>query len=439
MKNFTHKIIFSLAALSSIAVNAQMSSRIDQFFLDPSVVNPAAMALQKKASVSMYFNRVYSGIQGAPENLLTNVVLPLSNERATFGVFYLREKAGFSNLQNAYASYAYNIPFNDETGLSLGVSLGFMNQSFDPNRAVYIDPNDQVIQGLLFSPAVTRADLRASALFHSGGFFGGVAMSRLARPRFDYSYFTYKASYNLQNISTLMMGYDVKVGENFHIKPSVVASAWDFDYYRVQGNLTFSYADKFWGGVTANDLGRIGFNAGVGLGGGTRVGYAYTIPSGGSKDIVGNGHEFFLSIGLGSLKGGSDAGATDEVTEEVKDEERYSEFARKKIPTTVGGITDIKNAGWDIDTAYITVTPVENAQPVEPGFYLVTSMNSSQLTADNTIKSLYLKKIAAYKFQDKKNNSFYVYLKYFKTRNEADRFLLSNDTGVEQAWIREVK
>jgi hypothetical protein len=218
-----------------------------------------------------------------------------------------------------------------------------------------------------------------------------------------------------------------------------MASAWDFDYYRVQGNLTFSYADKFWGGVTANDLGRIGFNAGVGLGGGTRVGYAYTIPSGGSKDIVGNGHEFFLSIGLGSLKAGGEMAAKEEESTDVKDEERYSEFARKKIPTTVGGITDIKNAGWDIDTAYITVSSVESSSATEPGFYLVTSMNSNQLVADNAIKALYLKKIAAFKFLDKKNNSYYVYVKYFKTRNEADRFLLSNDTGLEQAWIREVK
>jgi type IX secretion system PorP/SprF family membrane protein len=439
VKNLTYKIIFSVSALASMGASAQMSSRIDQFFLDPSIVNPAAMSLQKKANVSMYFNRVYSGIQGAPENLLTNVVLPLSNERATFGLFYLRERAGFSNLQNAYASYAYDIPFNEKAGLSLGVSAGFMNQSFDPNRAVYIDPNDQVIQGLLFSPAVTRADVRASALFHAGGFYGGLSMSRLARPRFDYSYFTYKASYNLQNIGTLVLGYDAKVGENFHIKPAVMASAWDFDYYRVQGNLTFSYADKFWGGVTANDLGRIGFNAGVGLGGGTRVGYAYTIPSGGSKDIVGNGHEFFLSIGLGSLKAGGEMAAKEEESTDVKDEERYSEFARKKIPTTVGGITDIKNAGWDIDTAYITVSSVESSSATEPGFYLVTSMNSNQLVADNAIKALYLKKIAAFKFQDKKNNSYYVYVKYFKTRNEADRFLLSNDTGLEQAWIREVK
>jgi type IX secretion system PorP/SprF family membrane protein len=426
------KYIFILAILGfSGKSGAQMSSRIDQFFLDPSIINPAAMSLQKTATASLFFNRVYSAVQGTPQNVLANVVLPLPNERTSFGVFYLKESAGFSNLQNAYLSYAYAIPFNENSKLSLGVSLGFMNQSFDAGKAVYIHANDPVINSLIFSPAVTRADLRASALYTNKGLMFGVSTSRLPKPRFDYSYFNYAAKYNLQSVSNVILGYSFEVGENVKIQPMANVTLWDFENYRGQMNLNMSYKDKFWFGFSGNDAAQFGGNVGVNLGGGTRFGYAFMYPTGKSREVLGNGHEFFFTIGLG--RGAAAASVEPTAPSETKSDER------RKVQITVSSLPGFIEAGQGIDTAGITIAKLDSNAKASPGFYIVTGVSSDESKANKMIKNLYMNDQFSYKYFDRKNNSFYVYVKYFKTRNEADRFLLSSEVGLTQSWVREVK
>lgn len=426
------KYIFILAFLGfSGKSGAQMSSRIDQFFLDPSIINPAAMSLQKTATASLFFNRVYSAVQGTPQNVLANVVLPLPNERTSFGVFYLKESAGFSNLQNAYLSYAYAIPFNENSKLSLGLSLGFMNQSFDAGKAVYIHANDPVINSLIFSPAVTRADLRASALYTNKGLMFGVSTSRLPKPRFDYSYFNYAAKYNLQSVSNVILGYSFEVGENVKIQPMANVTLWDFENYRGQMNLNMSYKDKFWFGFSGNDAAQFGGNVGVNLGGGTRFGYAFMYPTGKSREVLGNGHEFFFTIGLG--RGAAAAPVEPTAPSETKSDER------RKVQITVSSLPGFIEAGQGIDTAGITIAKLDSNAKAAPGFYIVTGVSSDESKANKMIKNLYMNDQFSYKYFDRKNNSFYVYVKYFKTRNEADRFLLSSEVGLTQSWVREVK
>lgn len=429
MKITKYSLILAFMSMAGNA-NAQMSSRIDQFFLDPSLINPAAMSAQETASASLFFNKIYSAVQGTPQNMLANIVLPLPNERTSFGVFYLNENAGFSRLQNAYVSYAYKIPFNDESNLSMGVSLGFMNQSFDPSKAVYIHANDPVINSLIFSPAVTRADLRASAYYTNKGLMLGISSSRLPKPRFDYSYFNYKAEYNLQNVSNVLLGYSFEVSEKMKIHPMANVTFWDFKNYRGQINISAKYDDKFWFGFSGNDASQFGANMGADLGGGARFGYAFMYPTGKSREVLGNGHEFFFTIGLGR-------GSTAPVEESATPAENSN--ARRKVQITVRDLPGFIEAGLGIDTLGITVAKLDSNAKAAPGFYLVTGVSSDENKANKMIKNLYMTDQFSYKYFDRKNNSYYVYVKYFKTRNEADRFLLSSEVGLSQAWVREVK
>lgn len=431
-----------LAAVLSINgyLTAQMSSRIDQFYLDPSILNPAAMNTFKTARASLFFNRVYSAVKGAPENVLFNAVMPL-DERTSFGVYYLREKAGFGMLQNMYASYAYGIPFNETTKLSFGLSLGFMNQSFDASKAIYIQDNDPVIQSLMVSPAATRVDLRTSVLLQAGGFTGGISFNRFVRPRFDYTYYNYAAKYELQNLANILLGYKAPLSEKVSLTPFVSIMTWDFKFARLQGNVTLDYDDKFWAGFSGNDAGQLGFNAGAHLGGNMRFGYSFTFPtSAASKSVIGNGHEMFLSIGLGALKGSKKTESEDsDADSDTPAEAQEKPSQRKRVDFNVSGITDIKNAGFGLDTAGMNVIALDKTQTTQPGFYLVAGVFTSEANADKMIKNLYMQNKAAYKFHDPKNGSFYVYIKQFKSRTEADKFLMGNDVGLAQAWIREVK
>jgi hypothetical protein len=47
--------------------------------------------------------------------------------------------------------------------------------------------------------------------------------------------------------------------------------------------------------------------------------------------------------------------------------------------------------------------------------------------------------VVAFKFFDVVNNSYYVYMKTFKTEKEATRYIQYYEMNLPQAWIRQVK
>lgn len=433
--------MFAMAGSAS----AQISSRVDQFYLDPTVVNPAGIALQKSSSINLFYNKTFAGVGGAPENVIANLVMPLKNQRTGFGVMYLREKSGFQQLHNAYATYSYAFPLGDETKLSFGASLGVLSQSFDPSKAVYIQQNDPLIRTLAFSPSATRADFRASAMIQAGGFIGGFGMSRLAKPRFDYTYYNYKASYSLQSLSNLLLGYNIEISDDLAVKPMLLFNFYDFKYASFKGNVSAFYQDKFWVGVNTDASSQIGFNVGFKAGSAVTCGYSVNMLAGKLKGVLGPVHEFYTSIpfGGGSRKAVASAdNATETKAEpeaEAEEEQAPATSARRKLDITFSSMTELQAAGLDLDTSGMHFNPVPKENK-EPGIYLVVGMHSSEAKADNQIKELYIKGILTYKFYDPVNHNYYVWMKQFKSMAEASKFVQNTDNAhLPESWIRVVK
>jgi len=436
-------LIFGIiAGMFSGIAHAQISSRVDQFYLDPSALNPAAIVFQPSSSVNLFYNKAFSGITGAPESVIANLVIPLKNNQTGFGLFYLREKSGFQQLHNAYATYAYAFPLGDDAHLSFAASLGVLSQSFDASKAIYIQTNDPVIRSIAYGPTATRADFRASTMLQAGGFVGGFAFSRLAKPRFDYTYYNYKASYNLQSLSNLILGYNIVAGEDWSIKPMLLFNFYDFKYANFRGNVSAYYQNKFWAGFNTDASSQVGFNVGFRALNAITCGYSVNFLAGKMKGILGPVHEFYTSIPFG---GGKKASIKEieknSITEETEEEVTTTPLMpmRRLVETNVNSFSELKNAPTDLDTAGIHLAPI-NKEQKEPGIYLVAGMHVSEVNADNHVKSLYLLGTNAYKFYDPINKSYYVWIKQFKSMAEASLFVQNTDNkNLPEAWIRVVK
>ncbi|MCC7299330.1 MAG: PorP/SprF family type IX secretion system membrane protein [Bacteroidia bacterium] len=436
------KYIFILFVFGFIGnIGAQISSRLDQFYLDPSAFNPAALGLKEQAQVNLFYNKSYSGMPGSPQNILANAALPGKNGRTGFGLYYLRESAGFGQLHNAYASYSYAFPVAEEGKLSFGVSAGVLTQNFDASKAIYISSVDPIVNALMFTPASTRADLRASAFFSLSGLNLGIAASRLTTPKFDYSYYNYGAKYSLQNIANFYISYDLKISENATLKPAAIITGYNMNYLRWQANLSWYYQDKFWLGFNAGDASHIGFNLGIKPHDGVKIGYQFSVPAGLNSRIIGNTHEFYTGILLGSL-GASKNDAPARKTEQVQEttqtvQEPPKAPSREYKMIKVSRKAQLEQEGLDLDTSGILIQPLDSTKTV-PGIYLVVGLHSEELKADLQIKQLYMQGFFSWKFYDQVNKSYYVYIRQFSSRAEASRFIMNNDTGLPQAWIREV-
>jgi type IX secretion system PorP/SprF family membrane protein len=412
---------------------------------------------------------MFSAVPGSPQTTVLNVAMPLPAKNTGYGLYYMRERVGFSEMHNAYATYAYSFPIAGTTNLNLGVSVGALSQNFDMSKAIYISGNDPIIKSLLLTPPVTRADLRASAFVNGEKWFAGFAISRLTKPRFDYVYYNYTAAYKMQSQGSLMLGYNVDLGDDLLLKPAIYASAYDFNYFRLQYNVSMWYQDKFWLGVGGNDIGQIGGNIGFSPQEDIKVSYSYNTPTGGQRIALGNSHEFHTFIGFSALGGGSrSAGsgngdgegnadvnsANGESGDEGEGNANVSSngksggkngsngdgsggFGMSK-EATIASLEDMRTMGMGNDTSKIKLPNIEKVKP-GPGFYLVAGLHSSEAKANKQIKDLYKKGVLSYKIYDPSNKSYYVYLKDFPSEKDANRGIFYYEASVPQVWIREVK
>ncbi len=450
MKKIKLAIVAFIATIGS--TDAQMGARIDQYYMDPSVIIPAAITNSESGFVSLYYNKLFTSVPGSPQHTLFNVGIPIPKKNMAFGLMYMKETIAFSELHNAYATYAYSIGLGGENRISLGASAGILSQNFDASKAIYYDNDDPRINALMFSPPVIRADLRASIFAKGENYKAGFSFSRLPKPQFDYSYYNYTAKYDLQSQSNLLFEYTIDLEDEFELKPSVNFGMYNWDYLYYQFNVSAYYMENFWVGVGMNNILQMGYNLGLKIYDDVEVSYSYNVPTGRQFGLLGPMHEFRTTIGFGALgngKGnGSGSGSGDDSDDGDDGEggsgkggadgQGMTESARIFKPVTVKSLEDMEAFGKGNDSSGINLPPVPKVKP-EPGFYLVAGLHSSEDKANNQIKALYMKDVFAYKIYDPRNKSFYVFLKHYITEKEANKGIFYFEASVPNVWVREVK
>jgi len=438
------KIALTIVLLAQMAtlLKAQMGARIDQYYLDRSILIPAAIAHTDEGYFSTYYNKLFLDVPGAPQHTTLNGAIPGGNENTAFGLFYMKENIAFSEMHNAYATYAYAFKLGSETKLSLGVSAGVLSQNFDATKAVYYDENDAKITALMFSPPVIRADLRASVYVSAPKWYSGFSITRLPSPRFDYSYYNYAASYELQSQANFLLGFNASIGDDLTLQPSMNLGMYDWDYMYLQANVNLDYKEKFWLGLGLNHLWQAGVNIGVKPQDAVTVGYSFKLPDGQQRGLLGPIHEFTAIIGFSALGGGSANGSgggdSDLSSDNNYDGEGVSPSERPRKEVTVKQFEDLENFGLGNDTSGISLPPIPKLKP-EPGHYLVTGLHSTEDKANNQIKELYMKNVVAFKFYDPRVKSYYVFVRRYTNEKDANKGEFYFEGQVPRVWIREIR
>jgi type IX secretion system PorP/SprF family membrane protein len=432
--------------VSSLQLNAQLASRMDQYMHDPAIINPASINTYTASRLSFFNNRLYGDIPGSPSNMLASFSMPVPKKNIGVGAYFGQEKLGFTTLSNAYASYAYTIPLSGDQRLHLAASLGFLNQKFNGNSMHVVHPNDPVYTSYLRGQSTSRFDVKFSALYQLQGLTLGISSGRIANPRFVYENANYSSTFSLQNLSNAYAAAKLQVSDALMLQPVVSVHLIDFKRSSLQYGMNAWIEDVVWAGFHNSGNKNLSLHLGARLFQTILAGYAYSMPINPEATLLGSGHEFFTSFIISKphkenqrldmlVLGGN--GTERPVAEEEVEEEAPEQNTLLKIPATVHNLTEMKALRPNYDTAYLTISPLNNEVP-EAGFYVCVGMNKSEHMADKLIKELYTKGLRSYKFQNSKNKYYYVYLTKKSTRAEADNVKLSGVAGVENIWTVEV-
>jgi type IX secretion system PorP/SprF family membrane protein len=453
-----------MAALlaSGPLAEAQISTRIDQYMHDPAIINPAAMNSYSRARANIFYNRLYSGVNGSPQNMLLSLSVPVKNRRVGVGGYFGQETIGFTTVNNVYGTYAYTIPLGPVQRISVAASLGLLNQKFNGGAIDIVDQNDPVYQNYLRGQSASRLDVKFSALYQVPGLMLGFSSGRLTNPRFGFENGNSTTFYTLKNISSLFGSARIQVSDGFMLQPAASATFTDYKKDIIQYGLNFWFANTVWTGVHHAGNKNLALQIGTEIKNSFMAGYSFSMPMTAQARQLGAGHEVFLSFRFGQVHdanvdmerlvlGGNEANSgyvrNERDRPEREDRENTgnsskpsgkNERTRVNTPVSVASLTAMKALHNNQDTSTLTLSELSRENP-ESGFYVVAGMNKSEAQVDNIIKGFYMNGIRSYKFFNPKNGYYYVYLTRRSSKAEADQIKFDGVPGIDNIWTTEIQ
>ncbi len=426
---------------------AQQSAVYEQYFNDLSIINPAAININQKSSLSLFYNRQMVNLKGSPENLLVNLALPIADKRAGFGMVMSQEKSGFTSIFNGYISYCYTIPLGD-LNLNTGLSVGLINQKFDLSSAVFVDPDDPKILALSDATRANKIDFRGGLTLNNDKLTLGLGLKRILSPTFNYQYFTYSSKIKMNIVGNLHGSYSATVNEDWNVIPSLNIMLSQNIPSRFYVNLNANYQNKFWIGTYFGGKNAFGVNLGLNLNDMFRIGYSTTFATSAENSVVGANHEAFASVYFGESKTGNiktiiktDTVYIEKNSTVIKklDEPKVTtpKIKVNKDTVTVGALEDIKVVKSGTDTSKIKLASVTGIAAT-PSYYVVIGTYKQQENADKFIKQMFANGVKCYKFYYMPNGYYYVFVFKSDDLDEAEEVKQNGEYNVPDIWVKRV-
>lgn len=437
-------IILFACCLWGSKIIAQISSRIDQYYQDFSLINPSAINTGAISTVNLFYNKLFTGVKGSPSDLFASVVIPVPSKRIGFAFNFGQENIGFSRLYNGSASYAYTLPLGESTAFHLGGSIGVISQGFDRDAINVISPSDPIYQSLLNGKTETKFDLKISGTLQINALLLGFSTGRLTQPKYSLDYQIYSNSYALTNISNAFVSTKLQVSNGLILQPVMSLTIFDFKQHNLQYGINFMAKDVIWAGVHSAGNKNIALHIGAFIKQTTKVGYSYSMPVSSESKLLGSGHEIFTSFALNKLSDSRKPLLRDRF---VFGNTEYDEYdgntavtKKKKVFTdtvtvvSLEGISQLENG---YDTSLLKLPSISKTYTT-PGYYVVVGVFKSENNVNLHIKNLFGSGIVAYKFYFPENGSYYAFIHRADKEADAEKFKWSGDIDVPAIWTKYV-
>lgn len=265
-----------LTLLAAFAAEAQYRPQYTQYVLNNYLINPAVTGIENYIDVRMGYRQQWAGIEGAPQTGYLSFHLPLGlsklkgqwqdgledltpgsfsddkgfgrgrmKARHGLGGMLLYDRIGPFDRSEAYVSYAYHLPLNNQFTLSFGAMAGVVQSRFDATRAQLLDPGDPLdgsIQEQVFSPDLSMGFWLYSTNFYFGASgqqllsHNGVLTGTATRPVLATSQVHYFGT----------LGYRLRLGNGLQLVPSLLVKSLQPAPVAVDVNLTAILHERIW-------------------------------------------------------------------------------------------------------------------------------------------------------------------------------------------------
>jgi type IX secretion system PorP/SprF family membrane protein len=190
------------------------------------LVNPAAVGSDNRQLLRFFVRQNWAFFNDAPITLGASYQALLKDKHGVGGLIYM-DRSGPFRVFGMKASYAFHIPIDKKSRLSLGLSGKFYQNSIRTEDLVLINQNDLSIDMAQARGIATTGDAEFGLYYYSPRVYAGISSANLVQSRLNFSGV---------NNAKLFRHYFAVVGAKFPVKGDDLALE-PFVNFRMINNL----------------------------------------------------------------------------------------------------------------------------------------------------------------------------------------------------------
>jgi type IX secretion system PorP/SprF family membrane protein len=218
-------ILIWMVLLTAIpgALKAQQEPYNTMFAFNKLPINPAYTGGKDVLSIRALYRHQWVNLPGNPQTVNFNLHSPLKMQRIALGLSVINDRLGATNMTHLNASFAYRIPFKNDSKLSFGLSAGMMIFNSRLTDLDAIDVGDPLLQQDLKG---IRPNLGAGIYYYGSKFYVGLSIPNMVPVGLIDKNDNISGNVRLQQMTSLLLmgGYTFEIGKkkNFWLQPQVL-------------------------------------------------------------------------------------------------------------------------------------------------------------------------------------------------------------------------
>lgn len=293
MKKLSLNIFLLSLFITTMAAGQDIPAVYSQFYMNPTVYNPAFAGSDGYTSLYLLHRRQWIGIQGAPVSSTVSLHAPLAR---TVGAGFLlsHDQAGLLQNTTAEGQFAYIIPFGKQHNLRMGLATGMSRLSMDLSEAT------QEQRAYLGNRVANQMQFRAKfgINYHYKALNVGISSNSL----FQNSPLSGdNTDFGLNPWQDIVVNAILNlplVPDQVRLEPYAIYHRFA-SFQRSEAGVLFYFKNNFWTGSSyRSDYGITGF-FGLGLKETLKISYAYELGNIALYGYRSPSHELQLAIKLG--------------------------------------------------------------------------------------------------------------------------------------------
>jgi type IX secretion system PorP/SprF family membrane protein len=288
-------LIICFACMCPNLISAQQDPLLTQYMFNTLALNPAYAGTNGVLSVMLASRHQWVGFEDAPTTQTFTIHTPVAKKNFGTGLTVIHDKIGPVTNTSAWFDYSYHLRFNGKAKLALGLKGGFSYFQKDLSRyQTEVGTNDQAYAESTEPQLLPNFGF--GAYFWSDRYYVGLSTPRLIENELGDSEAASAFISKENRLYLLMAGYVVRLGPDWHLKPSFIIRATESAPVSYDFNLNLLIKERLWIGGFYRPTESVGGIIQYRITNQLSAGYAYET---GIKDLVsqfGDTHEVMLSF-----------------------------------------------------------------------------------------------------------------------------------------------